>query len=309
MNIGITGSTGLIGSNFVDKFRDKYSFSQISTSLGVDITDNILLREFLDRKKPDLILHLAAKTNVDQCENDQEHDSLKLKYNGWSDDNFGESIFNEADWKGGQSAFAINTYGTKNLADWARDNNVPIIYISTDFIFNGDKDYYTEESTPSPVNWYGQTKFWGEKVLGDDSLIVRISYPFGYKSEVKKDFIWAIMSILKEKGSIDLIDDQVITPTFIEDIVNGIDFLIEKKTRGVINMVGNNSYTPFEIGEIITKKIEIKDPKVGKVKREDFYSNRAKRPFKVILKNDKLGTLGFNMTDFPVCIDRIKKDL
>lgn len=306
MRLALTGATGLVGSRFFDLLKSRYEIIPVSSSYDIDITDKKKIHKFLSLKNPALIVHMAAKTNVDACENDREEDSRKLKKSKVLKGR--ELMFENLDehvWKGSDSAFGVNVVGTKNLADYAQKNGIKMIYVSTDFVFDGEKDgEYTEEDATSPINWYGQTKYWGEEVLSEESLIARISYPFGFRSQTKRDFVWGLVDLLLNQDIARLISDQVITPTFIDDVVLALDFLREKKARGLVNVVGNNFLSPYEIGVAISRELGIASIKIETTTREKLYKNRAPRPFKVKLKNDKLRALGIEMTDF---YDALKK--
>ena len=311
MKIALTGASGLVGSRFFDVLKGKYEIIPISSSYGVDITDRKKIHKFLEEKNPALIVHLAAKTNVDGCEEDKKEDLKKLEEQKiYSSGEVGFESLNADLWKGSASAFGINVAGTKNLADYASKKDIKMIYVSTDFVFNGDSDkQYSEESEVDPINWYGQTKYWGEQTIPDKSLIARISYPYGRQSNIKKDLVWVLINLLSERDVVELVSDQVITPTYIEDIVAAFDFLIEKDINGLIDVVGNNFLSPYEIGVAIAREFNIPETKINTTTREKLYKNRAKRPFKVMLKNDKLKNLGFEMTDFFMSLARIKKSL
>ncbi|HVZ12343.1 MAG TPA: NAD(P)-dependent oxidoreductase [Patescibacteria group bacterium] len=309
MKIVLTGATGLVGSRFFDLLKSKYEIIPLSSSYGIDITDAKKTNKFLSDKNPDIIVHLAAKTNVDACEDDRENDLKKLKkaklLEG-KDIDF-ENLNKEA-WKNSSSAFGINVVGTKNLSDWVAENDRKIIYVSTDFIFDGQKESpYSEEDIPTPVDWYGQTKLWGEKTLGEHDLVVRIAYPFGYKSPLKRDLIWTLVELLRTKEIVELVSDQTITPTFIDDIAYGLDFLINKDTSGIINLVGNNFISPRDIGVALAREYNIPETKIELTTRGKLYKGRAARPFNVSMKNDKLVSLGFQMTDFFEALKKIKQ--
>lgn len=307
MKIVLTGATGLIGSRFFDLFKSKYEISSLSSSYGVDITDKKKVHNFLEDVNPALIVHLAAKTNVDLCEDDREQDSKDLiKGKNLIDEKFDPNNIDPLFWKSKKSAFAINVVGTKNLSDYATGKGIKIIYISTDFVFNGDSDFYTEEDEPAPINWYGKTKLWGEKVLGPNSLIARISFPFGHRSLLKKDLIWTLVDLLSKNQNVKLVSDQIITPTFIDDIVGGIDFMIGKEVAGIVDLTGNNSMSPEDIGVAVAREFNLNESKIEPNTRAELYRGRAKRPFKLALKNDKLRDLGFEMTDFFMALKKIK---
>ena len=307
MKILGTGLDGLVGSRIVELLKDKHEFENLSISTGVNITARDVILEKIKTSDAQIVLHLAAKTNVDGCEKDKNSDITDLKDQGvYVNNEVDLGSLKTENWKDKTTAFAVNVVGTKNLADWARENNVKIIYVSTDFVFDGGKeDLYEEIDDPNPINWYGQTKLWGEKSINDSGLIVRPAYPFGYKSLAKKDFIWTIIELLETRDSIKLISDQIITPTFIEDIAMGIDFLIEKGTLGIVNLVGNDFLSPYEIGMLLAQEFSLNKAKIGKISMDEFYSGRAQRPFKVRLQNDKLRNLVFEMTDFYEALKKI----
>lgn len=309
MKIALTGASGLLGSRFFDLLKSKYEIIPIASNFGIDITNKVQINRFLSQKKPSLIIHMAAKTHVDGCELDQDEDLRKLKklkiYDG---ENLDISKIDTADWKGEGNAFAINVAGTKNIADYSRDQEAPMIYISTDFVFDGENNNeYTEEDSPNPINWYGTTKLWGEKVLSEKDLIIRTAYPYGYKSNIKRDFVWGIVDLLLKQNIVSLISDQIITPTFIDDIILASDFLIDKKVNGIFNVVGNNFLSPYEIGVAVSREFGLSSIKIEATTREKIYKGRAPRPFKLMLKNDKLRTLGFEMTDFFEALKKIKQ--
>lgn len=311
MKIAVTGTTGLVGSRLLALLKNKFEFIELSRALGVNLLDKESLTSVLNNEKPEIVLHLAGKTNVDGCEDDKASDSEKIKS---LDLLKGKSIdfeeLNSGDFLNGTSAFAINTVGTKNIADATRFIGAKLIYISTDFIFDGEQEFYTEESPSSPINWYGQTKYWGEEVatLVDKLSIVRTSYPFGYKNSIKNDFVWTIIELLKKKEEVSLVSDFIITPTFIDDIALGIEHLINSNSDGVFNLTGSSSLTSCEIGEYIAKEMGFDMMKIKKIKGEEFYKDRARRPFKTIMKNDKLQHIGFTPKTFNEAFNLVSKN-
>ncbi len=306
MKIALTGASGLVGSRFFDLLKSKYEIIPISSSFKVDITDKRSLNKFLKDMNPALIVHMAAKTNVDRCEEDKEADLKKLeKEKVFVDGKINFENLDSENWKGSSSAFGTNVVGTKNLADYATKNGIKMIYISTDFVFNGENNEgYFEDSPTDPINWYGETKLYGENLIPSDGLVVRISYPYGYKNPIKKDLVWTLVEVLENVETPKLVFDQIVTPSFIDDVVKGLDFLIDKNTSGVVHLCGNNYFSPYEIGVAIAREFNLNEGKIQTVKRSELYKGRAKRPFKIMLKNDKIKNLGFEITDF---FDALKK--
>lgn len=298
MKIAVTGLSGLIGTRLNSLLKEKYELVGVSSE-EVNIVDKEKLLVMLDSINPDLILHMAAKTNVDQCEEDKDRDFSKLKELGlYEGESFNLEKINYQDWLNDLSAFSVNVAGTKNIVDWGISNSKKIIYISTDFVFSGEdtpSDGYSEDDKTDPVDWYGMTKFLGEELVrkGEDNLVVRIAFPYGYKSEIKADLVWKLVELMKKGIELKLVSDQLITPTFIDDVVNGLDFLIQKNEKGLINLVGSSSLSSYQIGVLIADQLGFDKTKLGTIINEEFYKGRAKRPFKAVMKNDKLRNLGF----------------
>ena len=179
------------------------------------------------------------------------------------------------------------------------------VYISSDFVFRGEGEY-SEESKVDPINWYGMTKYYGEKVVDESKdLIVRLSFPYGYQSEVKKDVLWSVVGLMRGKDEVSLISDQTITPTFIDDIAFGLEFLLQKNATGIYHLTGSSSLSPKEIG----KKAKIAfglTTQINDSSLAEVYKDKAQRPFQSIVKNDKLKNLGFVPKTFDEGLDLIK---
>lgn len=207
MRIILTGASGLIGSRFEELMYEKHEIIPLSSANGIDITDKDSVENFLRDKEADVVIHLAAKTDVDGCETDKVEDISSLAI---SADQALQLKMNEIDvypWQGKNSAFAINAVGTNNLYEIAVSRGWKFVYISTDFVFSGNEESYSEESDISPVDWYGMTKWYGECVINTEKdLVVRLSFPYGYQSPVKKDVVWKLHDLIEQKEEVSLID-------------------------------------------------------------------------------------------------------
>lgn len=305
MRIILTGATGLIGSRFEELFFENHEIIPVSSSQGIDITDKSYIETFLNDKNADVVIHLAGKTDVDSCENDKNIDLeiLNIEKNNIKSFEVANTDINI--WKNEKTAFAINTVGTINLYNAAKERGLKFVYISTDFVFPGNGEY-TEDSQPDPINWYGATKWYGERLIDTTKdLIVRLSFPYGYQSPVKQDFVWKIIDLLREKDEVSLISDQTITPTFIDDIVNGLDFLLSKNALGIYHLTGSSYETPHQIGQKI-KQVFGFETKISDVTLEELYKGKAQRPFQSIMRNAKIRNLGFNPKTFDEGLTLIK---
>jgi dTDP-4-dehydrorhamnose reductase len=275
VKILVTGLTGLVGSRIAELLSARHEFENISRSTGVDIENKESVLSAISASDAQIVLHLAAKTNVDGCETDKS---------------LGET----------GEAWRINVEGTRNVAEACLKTNKKLIYFSTDFVFDGTKEAYSEEDIPNPVNWYAKTKYEGEKIVQDLKtpwIIARIAYPYR-ANFVRPDFFRAILNRLKNNEPVSAVTDHIFTPTFIDDIAFALDILIRSNSQGIFHVVGSQSLTPFAAANLIADEFELDKSKISKITRADFFSNRATRPFQLSLKNDKITKLGIEMRTF-----------
>jgi dTDP-4-dehydrorhamnose reductase len=304
-----TGLDGLVGSRIVELLGDRHKFENISISTGLDITDRNSVLEKIKSSDAEIVLHLAAKTDVDGCELDK---SLGEKGDAWR----------------------INVLGTQNVVDGCSQNNKKLIYISTDFVFDGapknaylaseastlapargastgQVKAYTEDDVPNPINWYAQTKYEGEKIVQNSKspwVIIRIASP--YRAEFEKlDFARAILKRLKEKLPLVVVTDHIFTPTYIDDIAFAVDSIIKNNCTGIFHVVGSQNLTPFAAAALIAKEFNLDGLKIGKTTRAEFFKGRAPRSFQLALKNDKITKLGIKMRTFEEGIMEMKKQM
>ncbi len=273
------GISGLVGSKIVEVLKDKYIFDNLSLDTGVDITKPETLDVVRQDKEHSIVFHLAALADVDGCEKDKELGKESL-------------------------AYKINVGGTQNVVDACRDGNKKMIYISTDFVFDGENTPvggYSEDDNPNPVNWYSQTKFEGEEVVknsGLDYLIMRIAYPYRTAFEFKKDFVQAILGRLKNNQPIAGITDHIMTPTLVDDIALALDKLIETESKGIFHVVGGDSLSPYDAALKIAEVFDCDKSLISQTTREEYFKGKAKRPFNLTLNNAKIEKLGVKMMTF-----------
>lgn len=279
-----TGLSGLVGTRIIEVLKDRYLFEDLSYDTGFDITHSNSIKDKIRQSGAEYILHLAAKADVDGCELDKSQGT------------------NGVAWK-------INVAGTKNVTDEALKTNKRVIFISTDFVFDGKNDDYDEESQPHPINWYGMTKYEGEKLVlqHPQNCIVRIAYPYNAVCKTKKDFLHSILGKLSQKEEFEVLDDHYFTPTFIDDIARALEKLIESGSTGVYHVVGSSFLTPFEAANQVAQVFGFDKKLIKPVSISKYYHGRAERPYKLRLKNDKITSLGVKMSQFSEGIDIIKK--
>ncbi len=289
MKILGTGLSGLVGSRVVELLKSQHKFENIGHETGTDITDKERVIQVINGSDASVLLHFAAKTDVDGCEKDK------------------------ALGKDGE-AWKINVLGTENVIEGCRQRKKKIVYISTDFVFDGEKkpqEAYEETDTPNPINWYGQTKYEAEKLVQNSGLswvIVRIAYP--YRAFFKKmDFVRSIIQKFQKREHIPAVTDHIITPTFIDDIAYVLKSLVEQESDEIFHVVGSQYVTPYEAIRLIARKFQLDESLITSTTRGEFFLNRAQRPFNLALKNDKIKRLGVKMRTFEEGLNEVKKQI
>lgn len=269
----ITGSTGLVGSRIVELLSDSFEIIQLNRSNGIDITNPETFQN-INIDGSNALIHLAGKADVDGSELEEEKGEASECWN-------------------------MNVVGSKNIAEFCSKHNIKMLYISTDFVFDGLKkegEGYTEEDMPNPINFYGKTKYEGEKVVRSivaSYIILRIAYPYRKDFEEKGDFVRNIIQLLQDGVKINAVMDQIICPTYIDDIATAIELLISENQKGIFHCVGSTPITPFDAIKKIARFFESDESLIAPVTREEFYAGKAERPFNLYLKNDKIQKLGF----------------
>lgn len=277
MKIFTIGGSGLVGSRISELLGGKHEFTDLSLTSGVDITSAGSLDAIRNDIERNIVILLAAKADVDGCEADKD-----LGENG--------------------DAWRINVGGVQNVVDACRPTNKKLIYISTDFVFSGGdtpENGYKEDDRPSPINWYAQTKYRGEEIIRNSEapfIIARIAYPYRKKFDIKKDFVRAIKDRLESGQSVAAVVDHVMTPTFIDDIVLGLDKLIEADSTGIFHITGTQSLTPYDAAMLIAEKFGLDKNLISKTTRDEYFAGKAQRPFNVSMNNAKIKQLGIKMS-------------
>jgi len=278
IKIAITGADGLIGSRIIEILREKFFFIPLSQAI-MDITDRDAVNRVIKSINFDIFLHLAAYTNVDKAEVERKR------------------------------AWQVNVEGTRNVFEAVFLKKKKFIYISTDFVFDGKKDSspFFEDSTPNPISFYGKTKYEGEKIIGNQAMIIRISYPYRAYFEQKNDFVRRIIENLKEKKVIKMVKDSVITPTFIDDICFALEHLLINYSPEIFHLVGKNALSPYEAGLLIAKIFRLSKSLIKEVFYEEFYKDKAKRPQYSDIRTKK--NYFYPMNNFEEGLRAIKKQL
>lgn len=232
----ITGANGLLGQKLVEQLVQQGNFEVIASGRGpsrlsgagftyqpLDIEIESEVKETLSRIRPDVIIHGAAMTHVDECEKHQE------------------------------VCYRANVLATKYLVDAAEKVQAHFIFVSTDFIFSGEdgQNPYAEDALPDPVNYYGLTKLEGEELIKSSTLkwaIARTVLVYGLANDLSRsNIIMWVKSSLEAGKQIQVVDDQVRTPTLAEDLAAGCILIAEQGATGVFNISGSELLTPYDM--------------------------------------------------------------
>ena len=259
----VTGSCGMLGVDLCCELQKNYNVIGVDIcktlgSIVCDITDREEIVKTIIGLKPDLIIHVAAWTDVDGCQDNPE------------------------------KAENININGTENVSIAASKLDIPLFYISTDFVFDGKKkSSYTEEDLINPINVYGVSKLKGEEKVSslNSYVIVRSGWLYGAGG---KNFVDTILSMAKEKLDIKVVDDQIGSPTYTKDLAKAISILIDEGSYGkeVYNISNKGEISWFDYAKTILNISGMKDVKVMPITSEEL-TRSAKRPTFSVLDNSK----------------------
>ncbi len=283
MLIFVTGVAGQLGHDVIDELHkrgidaigsDIRSEEEIINKanwnryIQLDITNEESVNKVIEEIKPDAIIHCAAWTNVDGAEDSNNKELVKK----------------------------INIAGTDNLVKAAKKIGAKFMYISTDYVFDGEgtKPWKPDDKDYSPLNYYGQTKLEGELSVSsqlDKYFIVRIAWVFGLNG---KNFIKTMLS-LADKGYKELrvVDDQIGTPTYTYDLARLLVDMIQTDKYGYYHATNEGGYISWaDFAEEIFRQAN-KDVKVKRVTTAEYGISVAKRPFNSRLDKSKLVENGF----------------
>lgn len=265
--IVIFGGHGLVGTRFRELVGD--SLDMVAPTIDdLDILDVPKLKKFLDENPSEIILNFAAFTNVAAAEGEKENlEGLVYK---------------------------LNALAVKQFAQICQDLDRHFVQISTEYVFDGTKEdsSYTEEDDPHPINWYGKTKYLGEKFLQESGChysIVRISMPFSAKFADKGDIARFYLQQLEAGQEVKAIIDAKNTPVLVDDIANGLKAVIDRKFPGIIHVTSKDSITPFDFATLLAEEFGLDKNLIKPVSFEEFGKER-KAP---LLKNSWLSSQKF----------------
>jgi dTDP-4-dehydrorhamnose reductase len=280
-----TGLNGLVGSKFRDVYNQTYQFVVLDISdpqTPIDITNYDQVATALSQHRPSAVVHLAAFTDVTKAW-EQQGDTTGL-------------------------AYQVNVIGTQNIVTACEALGIHVIHISTAYVFDGEKDgLYTEEDTPHPIEWYGQTKAEAEAVvLAADcpATILRIDFPFRSDPFPRPDIVRKTLSGMA-KGY-PLFTDHFFGPTYLDDFARVMDWAIRTKTTGLFNASSGEQWSDYQLGQkLFELGLAPEAPKAGTLQN---YLASLQRPYQ---KNTALDTqklqaaLDFSLTSIADALSQV----
>lgn len=274
MKFFITGVNGQLGYDVKRELLERgYTDILAPTRVDLDITNEDAVKKMIREYRPSVIFHCAAYTAVDKAEEEQE------------------------------KCYQVNVLGTKYLTEVAKEMDAKIIYISTDYVFDGTKEgLYQIEDKVNPVNYYGKTKYLGENFIRkyDNHIIVRISWVFGING---KNFIRTMLNLAESHKELNVVCDQIGSPTYTKDLAGLLVNMFLSNVKGLYHVTNEGYCSWYEFAEFIFKESR-KKVKVHPILTKD-YKTIAKRPLNSKLSKESLDDIG--MKRLPEWQDAVKR--
>lgn len=285
-----TGLSGLVGSRIVE-LNPEFNFTDLSLDSGYDILNYPSLETAFGQFSGDIVIHLAAFTDTAAAWL-QRGDKTGLCYR-------------------------LNVEGTKNIVDLCQKHHKYLIYISTDFVFDGQKtNPYTETDQPHPIEWYGETKYLAEQLVttsGIPAAVVRIAFPYRAKFAPKQDLVRKIIDGFKTQKLYPMFTDQITTPTFIDDIALGLRYFFEHQPNGIYHLVASSFQSPYDLALNIAKVFGYDSKLVFPGSLTEFLKTQppASRPWQksLALSNQNVTDLGISMKTLQSGLESLKSQL
>jgi dTDP-4-dehydrorhamnose reductase len=246
LKVLITGAKGMLGTDMCEVLGGDYEIIAYDID-DFDIVDMDATIKVISNISPPVIVHLAAFTDVEACEDER------------------------------LTAFRCNALGAMNVAKAARVVGAHLVYLSTDYVFDGTKrEPYLEVDRPNPINFYGLTKLYGEQYVSSlcpSHLIIRTSWLFGPNG---RNFVDTIVNKASQGGPLRIVNDQRGCPTYSMDLARSIREAIEKRLEGIIHLTNSSETTWFELASHALGLAGV-DTKIEPV-ASAHYKTKARRP-------------------------------
>lgn len=270
----LTGASGYLGWHLSQIAQSEWQvygtyLSQLVSLAGisleaVDMTDPVALQNFLQRLRPDAVIHAAAQSKPNRCE--QEPDA----------------------------AFAINVVATQQVAEYCAKAGIPCVFTSTDLVFDGQSAPYDEAALPAPVNLYGQQKAEAERrflAAYPDGVVCRMPLMFGGPTPQAACFLQEFVAKLQQRQSLQLFTDEYRTPVHIEDAAQGLLLALDRG-RGLLHLGGQQRISRYDFGLVMADAFGFDRDLILPAKQADV-PMAASRPPDVSMVSDRAFALGY----------------
>jgi dTDP-4-dehydrorhamnose reductase len=260
VRILVMGATGMLGHALLPVLGQSHQVIGVDVE-DCDIRDEKAVRTTLRAHRPELVLHLAAYTDVDGCETDP------------------------------QTAEGTNAAGTRNVAEACAEISAAMLYMSTDYVFDGEQaEPYSERDHPNPINAYGRSKLLGEQhvqAILDQHFIVRTSWMFGPNG---KNFVTTILEQAHQQKVLRVVGDQRGSPTYTRHLALKLLDLVETDAYGIYHITGSGSCSWFEFARSIVELWPIRGGRVIPISSAEC-GRAARRPANSVLENQRLSLM------------------
>ena len=256
MKILVLGHMGMLGTDIIGKLSASHDV--IGKDIDdFDITDKQDCRRVIVESDAEIVINAAAYTNVDDCEDNQE------------------------------TCFAVNAEGVKNVVRSCTEQGIKIVHFSTDYVFDGTRNTpYTEDFPYNPINVYGQSKLQGELYLKEYSnnyILIRTAWLYGRNG---KNFVDTIIDKAHIERSLQVVDDQIGSPTYTVDLASAVKVLIEGNHTGIFHVTNRGTCSWYEFALKILEYADVKNVEVKPV-TYDTFPRKALRPHYSVLSFKK----------------------
>jgi len=266
MKILVLGGSGLVGDHFITNSKSndfittyKNNVTNFSNVISIKINlpqDWPKLEELILKEKPDIVLNSIAYSNSDFCETNREE------------------------------TYILHVKISEKITTICSKINSKIVFLSTDYVFDGKKGNYAENDKTNPINYYGHTKDLAEKIIlkNENNLVLRTAMVYGLSSKVR--FLRYVIENLKKDQEINTYDDIFNSATLLDDLTNGISKAIELDASGIYHVVGSNCVSRFDFAKTVAKVFDFNE---NLVKPVSILSAKlkAQRPINPCLNNSK----------------------
>lgn len=243
----VTGVNGQLGHDVVLKLKELNINVVAPGRDEFDLTNREQIQKYIFKEKPDVIIHCAAYTAVDKAEDQKD------------------------------ACYMVNVEGTRFIAETAKQINAKLVYVSTDYVFDGlGEDPHSEDKETKPVNYYGYTKEQGEKIVRailDNYFIVRTSWVYGSNGH---NFVKTMLKLAESRNEINVVSDQIGAPTYSKDLAEFIINLVKTNQYGIYHGVNEGYCSWYEFAKIIFEKSGI-EMKINPISTKE-YPTKAVRP-------------------------------